>query len=84
MPQKKAPNQIKNPEQYEALRNQGMSKQKAARIANAGREASVKGGKNPKYEEWTYKELLDKAKEVGIEKYYLLRKKELIHALRNN
>lgn len=42
--------QIKNPERYEALRQEGMSKEKAARIANSGREASVKGGKHPAYE----------------------------------
>lgn len=28
---------IKNPRMYEALRRQGMSKEKAARISNAGR-----------------------------------------------
>lgn len=84
MPKKSRSNQLKNPKQYEAMRKQGMSKEKAVRISNAGRKASVKGGKRPKYEEWTYRELLDKAREVGIEKYYLLRKKELIHTLRNN
>ena len=84
MPEKKTSNNIENPEQYEALRKQGMSKEKAARIANSGREASVKGGKSPKYEEWNKNELVMKAKEVGIKQYYELNKKQLIHALRNN
>lgn len=81
---KNSTSHIKNPEQYEALREQGMSKEKAARIANSGREASVKGGKSPKYEDWTKKELQKKAKEVGIEKYSTMNKQELIYALRNN
>lgn len=75
---------IKNPEQYEALRKKGMSKEKAARIVNAGKSASVKGGKSPKYEDWTKKDLLEKAKEVGIEHYSRMNKQALIDALRNN
>lgn len=84
MPKKNTRGHIKNPKQYEALREQGMSKEKAARIANAGRPASVKVGKSPSYEEWSKKDLLSKAKEVGIENYSQMNKKELIHALRNN
>ncbi len=76
--------QIKNPEQYEALRDQGMSKEKAARIANSGREASVKGGKSPKYEDWNKQDLVKKAKEVGIKNYSKMNKDELINALRNH
>jgi hypothetical protein len=51
MPSKSA--NVKNSEQYEALRDKGMSKQRAARIANSpdaskhGGQASGKGG-NPK------------------------------------
>lgn len=37
-------NQIKNDEQYEKLRDKGMSKEKAARIANDS-QSGVKGGK---------------------------------------
>jgi hypothetical protein len=37
---------VKDPEQYEALRSQGASKQKAARIANTDRHAAAsKGGR---------------------------------------
>lgn len=40
-------NQIKNDEQYEKLRDKGMSKEKAARIANDS-QSGVKGGKAKK------------------------------------
>ena len=51
-------NSIKDPKQYEALRNEGMSKEKAARIANTPRKkAGRKGGKHSQYEEWTLNEL---------------------------
>ncbi len=36
---------VKNDRQYEALRRKGMSKTRAAKITNAGRSASRKGGK---------------------------------------
>lgn len=78
------PNQIKNEKQYEALRDQGMSKEKAARISNSGREASVKGGKSKKYEEWKKSDLLNKAREVGIENRSKMNKSELIDALRHH
>jgi hypothetical protein len=48
MPSKSA--NVKDPKQYEALRDKGMSKQRAARIANSpdasehGGKASAKGG----------------------------------------
>lgn len=81
--------QIKNDEQYEAMRDEGMSKEKAARIANAnagsgGNQASEKGGKSSKYEDKTKSELEDKAREVGIEGRSKMDKGELIDALRNH
>jgi hypothetical protein len=76
---------IKDDEQYEKLREQGMSKGKAARIANTPRkEAGRKGGKSPKYEEWNKDELYEKAKEVGIEGRSKMDKSELIDALRHH
>ncbi|MBN1986001.1 MAG: Rho termination factor N-terminal domain-containing protein [Prolixibacteraceae bacterium] len=75
--------QIKNEEQYEALRDKGYSKQKAARIANTP-DAGERGGKSKKYEEWTKKELYKKAAEIGISGRSKMSKKELIAALRNN
>ncbi|MDX1621221.1 MAG: Rho termination factor N-terminal domain-containing protein [Nitriliruptorales bacterium] len=77
-------NQIKDDEQYEALREEGMSKEKAARIANTDREeAGKRGGSSDKYEEWTKDELYDKAEEVGIEGRSKMDKDELIDALRD-
>lgn len=77
--------QIKDDEQYEALREQGMSKEKAARIANTDRsEAGKRGGTSPEYEEWTKDELYEKAQEVGIEGRSDMDKDELIDALRHH
>lgn len=73
---------IKNEDQYETLRDKGMSKEKAARIANS-EDASDRGGKHKKYEDWTKEELYDKAQEVGIEGRSEMSKKELIQALRS-
>jgi hypothetical protein len=36
---------IKNKRQYRALKRKGMSKSRAARISNAGKSASRKGGR---------------------------------------
>ncbi|MCM8568960.1 Rho termination factor N-terminal domain-containing protein [Gramella jeungdoensis] len=74
--------QIKNDEQYEELRDKGMSKEKAARIANDPKSGK-KGGRADKYEERTKEELYQKAKEVGIEGRSEMSKKELIKALRD-
>lgn len=77
---------IKNEDQYEALRDKGMSKEKAARISNAqandDMSPSKKGGKAPPYEDWTKDDLYDRAKEIGIEGRSEMSKDELIAALR--
>lgn len=80
---------IKDEEMYKALRKEGNSKEKAARIANAahnkGRSAvGEKGGHSEKYEKWTVDELQDKAKEIGIEHRTDMDKKQLIDALRHH
>lgn len=75
--------QIKNDEKYEALRKDGMSKTKAARIANTP-DSGKKGGKAEDYEDRSKHELYDKAKEVGIEGRSKMTKRELISALRNS
>jgi hypothetical protein len=78
-------NSIKNDKQYEALRDRGYSKEKAARIANAdSHETGVKGGKSAKYEERSKHELYQKAREVGIEGRSKMNKTQLIDALRNH
>ncbi|MDX1316081.1 MAG: Rho termination factor N-terminal domain-containing protein [Xanthomarina gelatinilytica] len=74
---------IKNEDQYEALRDKGYSKQKAARIANSP-NSTKKGGKAKPYEEWTKEALYEQAKQVDIKGRSKMDKQELIHALRNN
>ena len=74
---------IQNDEQYEALREEGMSKQKAARIANTP-DAGKKGGKAKDYEDRSKQELYEQAQKVGIEGRSKMSKQELIDALRNN
>ncbi len=77
---------VKDDETYEALRDEGHSKSKAAAIANAQANdemaPSRKGGKAPPYEEWTKEELMDRAQEFDIEGRSKMDKSELIEALR--
>jgi Rho termination factor, N-terminal domain len=80
---------LKDPELYEELRDDGASKEKAARISNAaasrGRSSvGRKGGKAGDYEDWTVDQLKKRAKELGITGYSGKRKSELISALRNH
>jgi hypothetical protein len=83
MEKKKDIPSVKNEEQYEALRDKGMSKEKAARIANTS-NSGKKGGQAPPYEEWTVEELQDQAQKVGIDGRSKMNKEELIKALRSN
>jgi len=76
---------IKDDEQYEALRDEGMSKEKAARIANTDRSSAGKrGGKAGQYEDWTVDDLRERAREIGIEGRSDMNKDDLIDALRNH
>jgi hypothetical protein len=76
---------VKNDRQYEALRDQGASKEKAARIANADtKSTSRKGGKSPQYEDWSKDDLQKKAADVGIDGRSKMNKGELVDALRNH
>jgi hypothetical protein len=80
---------VKDDKQYEAMRDKGMSKEKAARIANAnsgggGNSASKKGGKSSKYEDKSKDELQKQAAKVGVEGRSKMNKGELIDALRNH
>ena len=77
---------IKDDDTYEALRDDGYSKEAAARIANAqansDQNPSRKGGKAAAYEEWTKDELYERAQELDIEGRSDMSKSELISALR--
>jgi hypothetical protein len=75
---------VKDDRKYEALRRQGASKQKAARVANTGKAASKRGGKSGKYEDWSKDDLMKKAKQVGIKGRSRMNKRELASALRNS
>jgi Rho termination factor-like protein len=76
---------VKDSERYEALRDEGASKEKAARIANTPREqAGKRGGEAGSYEDWTADELQERAAEIGIEGRSEMDKQELIDALRNH
>lgn len=90
MPEKKSPGpSVKDPELYERLRDEGNSKEKSARIANAAAgssrsEVGKKGGGSPAYEEWTVEELRERASELDIEGRSSMDKGELIDALREH
>jgi hypothetical protein len=78
---------IKDDRLYEKLRDEGESKEKAARIANAkagGEDVSRKGGEAEDYDDRTKEELEERAAEIGIEGRSEMSKDELIEALRNH
>lgn len=82
---KKHGNSIKDDERYEALRRQGASKEKAARIANTPRSvAGKRGGKAPAYEEWSRSDLYGKCRQIGIAGCSRMSKADLITTLRNH
>ena len=89
MPERDPGPSIKDDELYEKLRDEGNSKEKSARIANAaaaqGRsKIGEKGGDSGSYEDWTVDELRSRAKELGLRNYSDLKKDDLIDKLREH
>jgi len=81
--------QIKDEKTYRTLRDQGASKEKSARIANAAaatslRQVARKGGKSGSYDDWTKQDLVKRAREIGIKGRSTMTKAQLIDALRNH
>ena len=90
MPARKSPGpSVRDPNLYEALRDDGNSKQKSARIANVAANTSRKsvgrkGGAAGSYEDKTVPELRKRAAELGIDGRSKMNKRELVKALRNS
>jgi hypothetical protein len=91
MPEKKKDHgpSVKDDHVYEELRDDGASKEKAARIANAaaaeGRSTvGERGGEATDYDDRTVEELRKRAAELDIEGRSSMTKAELIDALRNH
>lgn len=90
MPEDKKPGpSVKDDEKYEALRREGNSKEKSARIANASAAEGSKtvgrrGGKSGSYDEWTVSDLRKRAGEIGIDGRSKMNKSELVKALRDH
>lgn len=90
MPGSKKPGpSVKDDDLYEKLRDEGNSKEKSARIANASANTSrssvgKKGGKAPSYEDWSKQDLQQRARELGVEGRSSMSKSELVDALRNH
>ena len=80
---------LKDRELYEELREEGASKEKAARISNAaanqGRKTVGRRGANAKdYDDRTVPELRKRAKELGLKGYSGKKKSELVAMIRNH
>ncbi|GAB3561275.1 DUF7218 family protein [Spelaeicoccus albus] len=80
---------LKKPQMYEDLREEGQSKEKAARISNASAsegksKVGKRGGKAGSYEDWTVDELRGRAKELGLSGYSKLNKSDLMKKLRKH
>jgi Hemerythrin HHE cation binding domain len=81
--------QIKDEKTYRKLRDQGESKEKSARIANAAAGTSRgqvgrKGGRSGSYDDWSKQDLVRRAREIGVKGRSTMSKAQLIKALRDH
>lgn len=89
MPERTPGPSVKDDELYEELRDEGASKEKAARISNAAAnssrsDVSRRGGESGSYEDWTVDELRHRARELELEGRSSMSKDQLIDALRHH
>jgi len=89
MPRRDPGPSVKDKKLYETLRDEGNSKEKSARIANASaasgrKKVAAKGGSHGPYEDWTVADLRKRASEIGIEGRSSMSKAQLVHALRSH
>jgi hypothetical protein len=80
---------VKDKKLYEELRDEGNSKEKSARIANASaargrKKVASKGGESGSYADWTVDHLRKRAAEIGISGRSHMNKAELVKALRTH
>jgi hypothetical protein len=81
--------QIKDEKTYQALRREGNSEEKSARIANAAagssrKQVGRKGGKSPSYADWSKEDLVKRARELGVRGRSRMTKAQLIDALHHH
>jgi hypothetical protein len=89
MPRRDPGPSVKDKHLYEKLRDDGNSKGKSARIANAAANTSRKsvgrkGGKASDYDDMTKDQLMKRAREIGVSGRSSMSKSELISALRHH
>jgi hypothetical protein len=89
VPKKSPGPSVKDKKLYERLRDEGNSKAKSARIANAAAassraKVSAKGGKAGSYDDWTRSDLEKQAKKLGVKGPSKMKKRDLIIALRHS
>jgi hypothetical protein len=89
MPRRDPGPSVKDKKMYEALRDDGASKEKAARISNSAAKSSRssvgrRGGANEDYDDRSKAELMKRAKELGIQGRSRMTKSELVDALRHH
>jgi len=89
MPRNSPGPSVKDKKMYESLRNEGASKEKAARISNAAAASSRskvgrKGGHAQDYDDMTKDQLMQRARDIGIKGRSTMSKSQLISALRDH